>query len=98
MLQLGIGLASYVEITAADAAAGETARLAVHGDGTATVYTGSSAHGQGHHTAWAMLSNTMVEGGGKGTTGPRAVLASVVSFSAGRERGAGGRGLCRRRR
>jgi aerobic carbon-monoxide dehydrogenase large subunit len=55
VLQLGIGVASYVEITAADAAAGETARLAVHGDGTATVYTGSSAHGQGHHTAWAML-------------------------------------------
>ena len=55
VLQLGIGLASYVEITAADAAGGETARLVVHGDGTATVYTGSSAHGQGHHTAWAML-------------------------------------------
>src|SRR5215471_11761096 len=55
VLQLGIGLASYVEITAADAAGGETARLLVNGDGTATVYTGSSAHGQGHHTAWAML-------------------------------------------
>jgi len=55
VVQLGIGVASYVEITAADAAAGETARLVVHGDGTATVYTGSSAHGQGHHTAWAML-------------------------------------------
>jgi carbon-monoxide dehydrogenase large subunit len=55
VLQLGIGLASYVEITAADAAGGETARLVVNGDGTATVYTGSSAHGQGHHTAWAML-------------------------------------------
>jgi aerobic carbon-monoxide dehydrogenase large subunit len=55
VMQLGIGLASYVEITAADAAAGETARLVVHGDGTATAYTGSSAHGQGHHTAWAML-------------------------------------------
>jgi len=55
VMQLGIGLASYVEITAADAAAGETARLTVAGDGTATVYTGSSAHGQGHHTAWAML-------------------------------------------
>jgi len=55
VVQLGIGLASYVEITAADAAAGETARLVVHGDGTATCYTGSSAHGQGHHTAWAML-------------------------------------------
>jgi aerobic carbon-monoxide dehydrogenase large subunit len=55
VLQLGLGLASYIEITAADAAAGETARLVVHGDGTATAYTGSSAHGQGHHTAWAML-------------------------------------------
>jgi carbon-monoxide dehydrogenase large subunit len=53
--QLGIGLASYVEITAADAGAGETAKVEVHGDGTATVYTGSSAHGQGHHTAFAML-------------------------------------------
>jgi aerobic carbon-monoxide dehydrogenase large subunit len=52
---IGLGLASYVEITAADAAGGETARLVVHDDGTATVYTGSSAHGQGHHTAWAML-------------------------------------------
>src|SRR5262249_56744219 len=55
VVQLGIGLASYVEITAADAAAGETARVVVNGDGSATVYTGSSAHGQGHHTAWAML-------------------------------------------
>ncbi len=54
-VQLGLGLSSYVEITAADADGGETSRLDVHGDGTATVYTGSSAHGQGHHTAWAML-------------------------------------------
>jgi aerobic carbon-monoxide dehydrogenase large subunit len=53
--QLGIGVSVYVEITAADAAAGETAKLEVHDDGTVTVYTGSSAHGQGHHTAWAML-------------------------------------------
>jgi aerobic carbon-monoxide dehydrogenase large subunit len=54
-VQIGIGLSTYVEITAADATAGETARLAVHDDGSATVYTGSSAHGQGHHTAWAMI-------------------------------------------
>jgi aerobic carbon-monoxide dehydrogenase large subunit len=53
--QLGIGVASYVEITAADAEIGETARVVVNGDGTATVYTGSSSHGQGHETAWAML-------------------------------------------
>jgi aerobic carbon-monoxide dehydrogenase large subunit len=55
VVQLGIGVSSYVEITAVDADNGETARLVVHDDGTATVYTGSSAHGQGHHTAWAML-------------------------------------------
>jgi aerobic carbon-monoxide dehydrogenase large subunit len=53
--QLGLGLASYVEITAADAGVGETCKIQVHSDGTATVYTGSSAHGQGHHTAFAML-------------------------------------------
>jgi flagellar motor protein MotB len=44
-----------VEITAPDPDAGETAKLEVADNGTATVYTGSSAHGQGHHTAWAML-------------------------------------------
>src|SRR6185437_14663527 len=53
--QLGIGISTYVEITAADGPAGETAKLEVSDDGTATVYTGSSPHGQGHHTAWAML-------------------------------------------
>ena len=53
--QLGIGVSTYVEITAADAAAGETAKLEVSDNGTATVYTGSSPHGQGHDTAWAML-------------------------------------------
>src|SRR6185437_6137330 len=53
--QLGIGLSSYVEITAPDPDAGETAKIEVTDDGSATVYTGSSAHGQGHHTAWAML-------------------------------------------
>jgi carbon-monoxide dehydrogenase large subunit len=53
--QLGIGLSVFVEITAADAAAGETAKLEVADDGTATVYTGSSPHGQGHNTAFAML-------------------------------------------
>jgi carbon-monoxide dehydrogenase large subunit len=55
VVQLGIGVASYVEITAADADGGETARVEVRDDGSAVVYTGSSAHGQGHHTAWAMI-------------------------------------------
>ena len=34
--QMGLGLASYVEITAADGGAGETAKVEVHDDGTAT--------------------------------------------------------------
>jgi aerobic carbon-monoxide dehydrogenase large subunit len=58
VLQLGIGLSSYVLITASDAKAGETARLVIHSDGSATVYTGSHAHGQGHHTTWAMVTET----------------------------------------
>jgi aerobic carbon-monoxide dehydrogenase large subunit len=51
----GIGLSCYVEITAIDASDGETARLVVDGAGAATVYTGTSPHGQGHATAWAMI-------------------------------------------
>ena len=53
-VQLGIGLAAYVEITAGDGE-GETARVVVDATGAATVYTGSSPHGQGHQTAFAML-------------------------------------------
>jgi aerobic carbon-monoxide dehydrogenase large subunit len=57
-LQLGIGLSSYVEITGAGAEAGgpnENGTVEVHPDGTATVLTGTSPHGQGHQTVWAML-------------------------------------------
>jgi len=53
-VQLGIGLASYVEITAGDGG-GETSRVVVDATGAVTVYTGSSPHGQGHETAFAML-------------------------------------------
>ena len=54
-VQLGLGLASYVEITAGDYSGGETSRVVVGPTGAATVYTGSSPHGQGHQTAFAML-------------------------------------------
>jgi carbon-monoxide dehydrogenase large subunit len=53
-VQIGLGISVYVEITAGDMG-GETARVVVDDTGAATVFTGSSAHGQGHHTAWAML-------------------------------------------
>ena len=51
---LGIGVAAYVEITAGGSLQ-EFGRVDVHDDGTATVYAGTSAHGQGHRTAYAML-------------------------------------------
>jgi len=57
-LQLGIGLSSYVEITGPGGEAGgpnENGTVEVHPDGTATVLTGTSPHGQGHATVWAML-------------------------------------------
>jgi carbon-monoxide dehydrogenase large subunit len=53
-LQLGIGVASYVEITAGGDGK-EYSRVEVHDDGSATVYAGTAAHGQGHQTAYAML-------------------------------------------
>jgi aerobic carbon-monoxide dehydrogenase large subunit len=59
-LQLGIGLSSYVEITGGGTEAGgpnENATVEVHPDGTATILTGTSPHGQGHVTAWAMLAS-----------------------------------------
>jgi aerobic carbon-monoxide dehydrogenase large subunit len=55
VVQLGIGVSCYVEITAGDYSGGETSRLVVDNSGAATVYTGSSPHGQGHATAYAML-------------------------------------------
>ena len=58
---LGIGLASYVEITGMgdgdEQPPQENATVEVHPDGTATILTGTSPHGQGHATAWAMLAS-----------------------------------------
>jgi carbon-monoxide dehydrogenase large subunit len=60
VLQLGIGLASYVEITGGGDESGppnENATVEIHPDGSATILTGTSPHGQGHETAWAMLAS-----------------------------------------
>jgi aerobic carbon-monoxide dehydrogenase large subunit len=57
---LGIGMASYVEITGGGDESGppnENALVEVHPDGSATILTGTSPHGQGHATAWAMLAS-----------------------------------------
>lgn len=53
---LGIGLSSYVEITGAMPGA-EPARVQVNADGSATVWSGSTPHGQGHVTSWAMVAS-----------------------------------------
>ncbi|MDP1821439.1 MAG: xanthine dehydrogenase family protein molybdopterin-binding subunit [Acidimicrobiales bacterium] len=55
VVQMGIGVALYVEITAGPTAGSEHARVVVDVDGSATIYTGTSAHGQGHDTAFATL-------------------------------------------
>jgi carbon-monoxide dehydrogenase large subunit len=53
-VQLGIGVAVYVEVTAGGGGS-EYGSVHVHADGTATVSAGTSAHGQGHATSFAML-------------------------------------------
>ena len=55
-VQLGIGISVYVEITAGGGGA-EFGSVTVHADGTATISAGTSAHGQGHATAFAMLAS-----------------------------------------
>ena len=66
---LGVGLCSYVEIcggapsaiaTTLGARAGlwESSLVRVHPTGKATVYTGSSTHGQGHETTFAQLAGS----------------------------------------
>ncbi len=60
VVQLGIGMSCYVEITGPGMEAGgprENATVEVHPDGSATILTGTSPHGQGHATVWAMLAS-----------------------------------------
>jgi len=60
VVQLGIGMSCYVEITGPGMEEGgprENATVEVHPDGSATILTGTSPHGQGHVTVWAMLAS-----------------------------------------
>jgi carbon-monoxide dehydrogenase large subunit len=50
--QLGIGISSYVEVTGWGS---EFASVEAGDQGTFTVVTGTSPHGQGHETAWAQI-------------------------------------------
>ncbi len=56
-VQLGIGVSIYVEITGGVPPMGEAAKIEVADDGSATIYTGTSPHGQGHDTAWSMIAS-----------------------------------------
>ena len=51
---LGIGVASYVEVTAGGGGS-EYGAVEIHEDGTATISVGTSGHGQGHPTSFAMI-------------------------------------------
>lgn len=54
VVQMGIGVAAYVETTN-PMGGPEYGAVEITGDGGAIVRTGSSSHGQGHHTAFAMI-------------------------------------------
>ncbi len=51
--QLGIGVSTYVEVTGFGGT--ELGSVAIDPDGGATVMSGTSAHGQGHATSFAMI-------------------------------------------
>ena len=51
---LGIGLSTYVEVTATTGA-GDFASVELQTDGTVTAVTSSTPHGQGHETVWPMI-------------------------------------------
>jgi carbon-monoxide dehydrogenase large subunit len=87
-IQLGIGICTYVEVTAGGLFQ-EFGGVEVHDDGTVTARVGTSAHGQGHATTFAMIvadvlgvpidsvrliqSDTALVPSGSGTMGSRSV-------------------------
>jgi carbon-monoxide dehydrogenase large subunit len=89
LLQLGIGVSTYVEITAFPSK--EFARIEVDDAGGVNVAVGTSSHGQGHETAFAQLvgailavpadrvrvvhSDTALVTRGEGTWGSRSLQA-----------------------
>jgi carbon-monoxide dehydrogenase large subunit len=87
-VQLGIGLCTYVEVTAGGLFQ-EYGSIEVHDDGTVTATVGTASHGQGHGTSFAMIvaevlgvpieavqlvqSDTAVVPRGNGTMGSRSL-------------------------
>jgi carbon-monoxide dehydrogenase large subunit len=58
--QIGIGVSAYVEVTAPVGLHVEWGACEVNADGSATVFAGTSVHGQGHLTAFAMLASDVL--------------------------------------
>ncbi|MGH8977766.1 MAG: xanthine dehydrogenase family protein molybdopterin-binding subunit, partial [Acidimicrobiia bacterium] len=54
---LGIGISSYVEITAPVGLYREWGKVEIDDDGTVLAYVGTSSHGQGHETAFSMIAS-----------------------------------------
>jgi len=59
-VQLGIGVSAYVEVTAPLGLHTEYGAVEIHDDGTASMAVGTSSHGQGHHTAFAMVASDVL--------------------------------------
>ena len=59
-IALGIGVSAYVEVTAPVGLHIEFGAAEIHDDGTASVFAGTSVHGQGHHTSFAMLASEVL--------------------------------------
>ena len=53
---LGVGVSVYVEVTGGPMLGSEFARVNVRPDGSVVIYTGTSPHGQGHATSFAMVA------------------------------------------
>lgn len=58
---LGVGVGTYVEVTAPLGLDEEFGSAQAHPDGTFTVMAGTSAHGQGHETSYAQLASAVLQ-------------------------------------
>ena len=58
--QLGIGMSSYVEVTAPSGLHVEYGAVEITDDGKVIAKVGTSSHGQGHETAFAMIISDML--------------------------------------
>lgn len=56
---IGIGVACYVEVCGFGP--WEAGQVTVNNDGTVTILTGSSPHGQGHETTWAQIAADILQ-------------------------------------